>query len=626
MLAPPHTVGRFRLVLVKPSHYDDDGYVIQWLRSPIPANSLACLYGLAAECAEKRVLGADIAIDIDAIDEANRRVRPEAIARDIRAAGSGMVMLVGVQSNQFPRALDLTRTFRKLGVTVGIGGFHVSGTLSMLPKIDAEVQKALDLGAFVFAGEAEEGRLEEVLTDAANDRLKPIYNFMADLPGIERVPIPHLPADVVRRTYGANTSFDAGRGCPFQCSFCTIINVQGRKSRRRSADDVERIVMANAERGIRRFFITDDNFARNKDWELIFDRLIEIRETRGVDLSLIIQVDTLCHKHPNFIDKAARAGVRRVFIGLENISPDNLAAAKKKQNKITEYRKMLLAWKSAGVITYCGYILGFPNDTPERIERDIKTAQRELPIDLLEFFFLTPLPGSEDHKKLFEKGVWMDPDLNKYDLNHAVTGHPADVEGGMGADLLEGVGDLLFRRACRARDAPRGGDRKQSRQGALRPELVHRLDQDRAPASAGDRLRPHEAPPRPPFRHAHRARAHLLPALPDGDTRQSAALAVAVGPDVSALQGDQARSRAAQLHGSGADAGRGRRERAPRHVPDRRGAGLRRAGAAARQGPRRRRLAHDPERWEPVFGRDRAPKSESLHSDSIRLEKALAAI
>lgn len=117
--------------------------------------------------------------------------------------------------------------------------------------------------------------------------------------------------------------------------------------------------------------------------------------------------------------------MRRVFIGLENISPDNLAAAKKKQNKITEYRKMLLAWKEAKVITYCGYILGFPNDTPERIVRDIRTAQRELPIDLMEFFFLTPLPGSEDHKRLFENGVAMDPDLNKYDLNHAVTAHPA---------------------------------------------------------------------------------------------------------------------------------------------------------------------------------------------------------
>ncbi len=180
----------------------------------------------------------------------------------------------------------------------------------------------------------------------------------------------------------------------------------------------------NAAQGVLRFFITDDNFARNRDWEPIFDRLIHLREDQGIKLRLIIQVDTLCHKIPNFIEKAARAGVRRVFIGLENVSPDNLAAAKKKQNKITEYRTMLLAWKNAGVLTYAGYILGFPNDNPERIRRDIRVIQQELPVDILEFFFLTPLPGSEDHKKLWEKGVWMDPDLNKYDLNHATTAHP----------------------------------------------------------------------------------------------------------------------------------------------------------------------------------------------------------
>jgi radical SAM superfamily enzyme YgiQ (UPF0313 family) len=415
---------RFRLVLIKPSHYDDDGYVIQWLRSPIPANSLACLYGLAADCAERHGLGPDIELDIDAMDETNRRIRPERIAREIREAGDGMVMLVGVQSNQFPRALDLARAFRERRVTVGIGGFHVSGTLAMLPEIDSDVQKALDLGCFIFAGEAEEGRLEQVLVDALEGTLQPIYNFMSDLPGIERVPIPHLPPHVVRRTYGSNASFDAGRGCPFQCSFCTIINVQGRKSRRRSADDVERIVRENAKHGLKAYFISDDNFARNRDWEAIFDRLIELREREGMDFSLTIQVDTLCHRLPNFIDKAARAGVRRVFIGLENISPDNLAAAKKRQNKITEYRKMLLAWKHAQVITCCGYILGFPHDTLERIERDVKVVQRELPVDVLEFFLLTPLPGSEDHKVLYEKGVWMDPDLNNFDTNHVVTAHP----------------------------------------------------------------------------------------------------------------------------------------------------------------------------------------------------------
>ena len=61
----------------------------------------------------------------------------------------------------------------------------------------------------------------------------------------------------------------------------------------------------------------------------------------------------------------------RVFIGMESVNPDTLIAAKKRQNKITEYRKLLLAWKAVGAVTYAGYILGFPNDTPEFIRRDI---------------------------------------------------------------------------------------------------------------------------------------------------------------------------------------------------------------------------------------------------------------
>jgi hypothetical protein len=174
---------------------------------------------------------------------------------------------------------------------------------------------------------------------------------------------------------------------------------------------------------IRKFFITDDNFARNKEWESTFDRLIELRERDGIPLGLMIQVDTLCHKIPNFIEKAKKAGVTKVFIGLENINPDNLAAAKKRQNKITEYRKMLLAWKKQGILTIAGYILGFPADTPETIKRDIAIIKEELPIDLLEFFCLTPLPGSEDHQTLWMNGVAMDPDLNRYDVEHVCTAH-----------------------------------------------------------------------------------------------------------------------------------------------------------------------------------------------------------
>ena len=165
--------------------------------------------------------------------------------------------------------------------------------------------------------------MAELLRDIDAGKPQPIYNYLRDLPGMEAATFPILPREIVRRVAGHYTSFDAGRGCPFQCSFCTIINVQGRKSRYRTADDVEGIVRANAAQGVTRFFVTDDNFARNKNWEPILDRLIELREQNGFRVRLLLQVDTLCHRIPGFIEKAARAGCNTVFIGLENINPES---------------------------------------------------------------------------------------------------------------------------------------------------------------------------------------------------------------------------------------------------------------------------------------------------------------
>ena len=128
-----------------------------------------------------------------------------------------MVMLTGVQSNQFPRALDIARPLRARGITVAVGGFHVSGTLSMLAGVDADLDRARAMGLSLFAGEAE-GRLEDVLRDAAAGSLKPLYNFMNDLPNIAGTPIPLMAAERAQRTAGGVTSFDAGRGCPYQCS------------------------------------------------------------------------------------------------------------------------------------------------------------------------------------------------------------------------------------------------------------------------------------------------------------------------------------------------------------------------------------------------------------------------
>lgn len=412
---------RFFVEIIKPSHYDDDGYVIQWVRAFVPSNSLACLYALARDVQRRGALGEGVDVVVNAYDESHTVIPVRRIIRRARA-GKGLVLLAGVQTNQFPRAMDLARQFRAAGLQVAVGGFHVSGCLAMLPEMPPDLRAAQELGVTLFAGEAE-GRLEQLLADACHGRLQPVYNFLKDLPDLRGQVTPILPREILRG-YLLDSPFDAGRGCPFQCSFCTIINVQGRKSRYRDADDVEGVVRANLAQGIHKFFITDDDFARNKNWEAIFDRLIALREQEGLRFKFLLQVDTQCHKVPRFIDKAARAGCSRVFLGLESVSPENLAAARKSQNHVGQYRKMLQAWRSHGVVTVAGYILGFPADTPESIERDIRLIQRELPVDVLEFFMLTPLPGSADHLALTRRGVAMDPDMNRYDLEHVTTAHP----------------------------------------------------------------------------------------------------------------------------------------------------------------------------------------------------------
>ena len=319
--------------------------------------------------------------------------------------------------------MAIARHFRSKGMKVAIGGFHVSGCISMLKELTPELKEAVDLGIVLFAGEAEEHF--EPLPEGCSWRqgeadLQP-HECAAEPAGQT---IPYLPA-----IWCSATMVCCPPSTPGGVARSNAPSAPSSTSRAENRAGATPMTSSGSswrtpKQGISRFFVTDDNFARNRNWEAIFDRMIELREEQGYSLHFLIQVDVLAHKIPNFIEKAARAGCRYVFIGLESINPENLVHMKKNQNRITEYRKMFQAWKEAGIVTYAGFIMGLPGDTPETIQRDIEIVQEELPVDLLEFTMLTPLPGSEDHQKLHEKGVWMDPDLNKYDLETVTVKHP----------------------------------------------------------------------------------------------------------------------------------------------------------------------------------------------------------
>jgi len=424
----PGSYRRLVVILIRTSKYDDDGYVVRHWRGTLPSNTLSCLHSLTEDVVRSGGLGPrDVRVEV--IDEIVTRVDPAALGRRHRQDGTKVVVgLVGVQTNQFPRAQDLARQFKTQGFDVIIGGFHVSGAIAMSPTTPPECQEMLDAGVTLVLGEVE-GRWGAILRDVLADRLQPVYDYLSTPPELADMPLPRASRSTQRRfvmTHGG--TIDAGRGCPFSCSFCTIINVQGRRMRSRRAtailDQVRENYWLKSRRGVRHYFFTDDNFARNPQWEAIFDGLIRLREQDGMHIDFMMQVDVQAPRVRGFVDKAARAGCVQVFIGMESVRDDNLHAGGKPQNRAADYRDMIACWHDAGVVCHVGYIIGFPCDTYDRVMEDVRTLRETLHVDQASFFMLAPIPGSRDHQAAVRAGVALDPDYNNYDSFHATAPHP----------------------------------------------------------------------------------------------------------------------------------------------------------------------------------------------------------
>ena len=417
---------QLRIVLIKPSKYDDEGYVIRHFRGVLPSNTLACLSGLTRDLAKRGLLGKDVELKVEIFDDTVERIPVKKLSDPTGFPDRRTVVaLAGVQSINSPVRPILRASFGAGGLQVLIGGFHVSGMLALFPVITPEIQDLIDIGVSVVK-RGGGGDVGSILRDAWGNGLKPIYDFLGCRPDLTRQPIPIIERKYLRRFITSNFgTIDCSRGCPFNCSFCTIINVQGRKMRVRSPELLIQTLRENYRtHQINFYFFTDDNFARNSCWREIFSMLVKLREDEHIPIQFMIQVDTQSYKIPEFISLAARAGCTQVFIGMESINPKNLKAAGKTQNNVQDYKDLIAAWHNAKIATHVAYIFGFPFDTPESIQEDVRRLQEELGVEQASFFMLTPVPGSRDHVRMVEAGEPMDPDLNNYDSFHETIRHP----------------------------------------------------------------------------------------------------------------------------------------------------------------------------------------------------------
>src|SRR5206468_2853677 len=153
-------------------------------------------------------------------------------------------------------------------------------------------------------------------------------------PALVTAPLPEYPPDYFKGFFGRMHTLDTGRGCPFACSFCTIINVQGHDPRYRSVEAiVNRVRRACGEERNPFFFFTDDNFARNPHWKKILEGLMGLR-AQGLEFSFMVEADLVAWKIPQFVELLSEAGCNQVFMSVESVRQETLNAARKRQNKV----------------------------------------------------------------------------------------------------------------------------------------------------------------------------------------------------------------------------------------------------------------------------------------------------
>jgi radical SAM superfamily enzyme YgiQ (UPF0313 family) len=426
---------KIEIVLIQPTKYNDQGYTERGLWNVMPSNSLNVMYSLTEhalaspifDVVDKKLYGFSECIRAQYQTCENIRKR----YLNTSPANTGtllIVMLVGVQTNQYPRAYDLAVRWREVGAKVIIGGFHVSSILNdkLYGKdLHQDIKDLHNSEIIVFEGEADNSVLL-ILQDCLYDREELHYKDIT--PDISASPLPRFPADYTGQI-SSTVTLDTSRGCVFNCSFCSIINVQGRKMRHRPVQDIIAWVENQAKEhgGKLSAFFTDDNIGRHPQFRKLCDGLEGV-QNKGFKLYLFAETDIASYKNRGkkdgehelqFFERAQRAGIYRFFTGIESLTQGDLKGVSKNQNNVTDYIQFVKEAHAHNIQIHAGFIIGFPSDTPESIKRAAQELHN-IGFAQVSFFILTPIPGSRDHAQMLKNGVPMSPDWNEYDSFHPV--------------------------------------------------------------------------------------------------------------------------------------------------------------------------------------------------------------
>ncbi|MHB9072423.1 MAG: B12-binding domain-containing radical SAM protein [Desulfobaccales bacterium] len=329
--------------------------------------------------------------------------------------------LVGISSisSTAPRAYELADFYREQGLPVVLGGAHPS----FLPL------EGLEHADYVICGEAE-GALPELINvlenggnpadvknlcyrDGDTMHQNPWRPFLGDL---NALPIPNynLIHGWTAKNKRGVVSIATSRGCPFNCSFCSVIQLFGRQHRTNSIDRVIEEIRQNGLQS-RHIFFCDDNFtADRKRTKELCERII----AEGIKIEWSAQVRVESAKDAELLDLMAKSGCYMVYVGFESINPATLKAYNKSQT-VQGIKDCMVNFHQFGIRVHGMFVFGSEEDHFQVIRDTVKFSRR-LDLDSLQYLILTPLPGTPFFKEIEAQNRIICRDWSQYDGHHTV--------------------------------------------------------------------------------------------------------------------------------------------------------------------------------------------------------------
>ena len=391
-----------RVVILKPSKYGLSGSVERFRWGFIPNATVQYMLSMTPE-----QIG-DCLLEKYAIDE---YVQTDLeYLKLLQGDKLTLLALVGTQSHQFQRALDIAAYAYKNGVHCVIGGPHPM-------TCDTKV---LQNRGISFALAEAEMVWPTILRDAIRGELQPIYGQEQRWQQTLEPPvlIPPSPRDLKRSVTRLLGVYPA-RGCPFTCNFCSVIKIAGRKIRSQPIETTLETLRRAIAAGVKSIFFTSDNFNKYPEATELLKAMVE----ENLRIPFMVQCDTQLQKQEELIDLLARAGCFQIFLGVESFDRETLLSVHKTQNHPELYERIIAVCRKHKLRTHFSNIIGFPTQTERGILEHLETL-RKLQPGAASFYVLTPIPGTEQYDDFRAKNLITEPNLDRFDCTVSTWRHP----------------------------------------------------------------------------------------------------------------------------------------------------------------------------------------------------------